>query len=108
VLPGVGFSLNVGCRPIVSNNPTASHIAIDFAWLAAGKIDASITLNNKPWDTAAGVLIAREAGALVLDADGTQHSQGARATVAVSPGIRDEIIDLLKASGAARGKELQA
>ncbi|MGH4022051.1 MAG: inositol monophosphatase family protein, partial [Pseudonocardiaceae bacterium] len=40
--------------------------AIDLAWTAQGRLDACIMLGNKPWDTSAGVLIAREAGARVL------------------------------------------
>jgi DDE_Tnp_1-associated/Inositol monophosphatase family len=34
--------------------------AIDLAWTAEGRLDACIQLGNKPWDTSAGVLIARE------------------------------------------------
>lgn len=37
--------------------------AIDLAWTAHGRLDACIMLGNKPWDTSAGVLIAREADA---------------------------------------------
>jgi myo-inositol-1(or 4)-monophosphatase len=44
--------------------------AIDLAWTAEGRLDACVMLGNKPWDTSAGVLIAREAGARVLDHDG--------------------------------------
>src|SRR5262249_20598128 len=35
--------------------------AIDLAWVADGKLDACVMLSNKPWDTSAGVIIAREA-----------------------------------------------
>jgi myo-inositol-1(or 4)-monophosphatase len=49
--------------------------AIDLAWTAEGRLDACIMLGNKPWDTSAGVLVAREAGARVLDHDGSEHSQ---------------------------------
>src|SRR5262249_1439804 len=45
--------------------------ATDLAWLAEGKTDVSVTLSNHPWDMAAGVAIAREAGATVLDIDGS-------------------------------------
>lgn len=48
--------------------------AIDLAWVAQGRTDASIALSNKPWDMAAGVIIAREAGARVVDADGSEHT----------------------------------
>ena len=43
--------------------------AVDLAWLAAGRVDAIAMLTDKPWDTAAGVVIASEAGAQVVDRD---------------------------------------
>ena len=61
--------------------------AIDLAWTAEGRLDACIMLGNKPWDTSAGVLIAREAGARVLDHDGSEHSQQSRSTIAVTPAL---------------------
>lgn len=69
--------------------------AIDLAWLAEGKVDASVTLSNRSWDVAAGVILAREAGATVVDHDGTTHTTDSSATIATSPGIRDELIALL-------------
>jgi myo-inositol-1(or 4)-monophosphatase len=59
-------------------------VALDLAWIADGKLDASIMFPNNPWDTAAGVLLAREAGATIIDADGTDHTYTSTATVAVS------------------------
>ncbi|MGW7261278.1 inositol monophosphatase family protein [Streptomyces sp. NPDC054834] len=69
--------------------------AIDLAWVAAGKLDASIAMSNHPWDMAAGTAIAREAGALVLDAEGAEHELLSSATVAVAPGLRGPVLDLL-------------
>jgi myo-inositol-1(or 4)-monophosphatase len=69
--------------------------AIDLAWLAEGKLDASMTLSNKPWDTAAGVAIAREAGAVVVDLDGSDHTSASAATIAVTPGVAGELLDLV-------------
>lgn len=37
--------------------------AIDLAWVADGKLDACLMLSNNPWGTAAGITMAREAGA---------------------------------------------
>lgn len=70
--------------------------AIDLAWLAAGKIDAVAMLANKPWDTAAGVVIAREAGARTVDLDGSPHRTDSQATIAISPGIFREMLSLLR------------
>ena len=69
--------------------------AIDLSWVAAGKLDACITMSNHPWDMAAGTAIAREAGALVIDAEGHDHGLLSPATVAVAPGLREPILQLL-------------
>ena len=69
--------------------------AIDLAWVASGKLDASVMLSNKPWDTAAGVLIAREAGARVTDLGGRNHDLTSTATIAAAPGISDHLLNAL-------------
>jgi len=69
--------------------------AIDLAWVAQGKLDASIILSNLPWDTMAGVLLVREAGGAVLDRDGSDHTVGSAVTVAVCPGLREHIMATL-------------
>lgn len=69
--------------------------ATDLAWVASGRLDASIILSNKPWDTAGGVLIAREAGAEVLDRNGVQHSLESDSVIAVAPQLASQLIQLL-------------
>ncbi|GAA4571409.1 inositol monophosphatase family protein [Planotetraspora kaengkrachanensis] len=69
--------------------------ALDLAWVAEGKTDACITLSNKPWDMAAGVAIAREAGSSVVDIDGSSHSMTATATIATSPKILADLLALI-------------
>lgn len=69
--------------------------AIDLAWVADGRIDANIMLSNNPWDTAAGVVIAREAGATVVDLDGSPHSMSAHATIAASPKLVADLVELI-------------
>lgn len=44
--------------------------ALDFCYLAAGRMDAYWEVALQPWDSAAGGLIAREAGAVVTAFDG--------------------------------------
>jgi myo-inositol-1(or 4)-monophosphatase len=70
--------------------------AIDLAWLAEGRLDASITFVNNPWDMTAGVILAREAGAQVIDRDGSQYTFDSTATIAVAPSLLDEITDLIQ------------
>ncbi|MET7667641.1 inositol monophosphatase family protein [Micromonospora luteifusca] len=72
--------------------------AIDLAWLAHGRIDGFIMLNNKPWDTVAGVVVAREAGAQVVDIDGTPHSLDAAATVGGNELLLPPILALVRQS----------
>lgn len=72
--------------------------AIDLAWVASGKLDASIAMSNHPWDMAAGVVIAREAGVHVTDADGLPHQVTSAATIAAAPGLAGEVLQLLQDS----------
>lgn len=44
--------------------------ALDFAWLAAGRIDAFWELGLAQWDFAAGALLVKEAGGVVTDLSG--------------------------------------
>ena len=41
--------------------------ALDLAWVAAGRYEGFWESNLKPWDTAAGCLLVREAGGFVTD-----------------------------------------
>ncbi len=43
--------------------------ALDLAWLAAGRFDGYWERGLQPWDIAAGIVIAREAGLVVQDLD---------------------------------------
>ncbi|MFF0722783.1 inositol monophosphatase family protein [Micromonospora sp. NPDC003816] len=66
--------------------------ALDLAWLAEGRLDAALTLSNHPWDMAAGVIIAREAGATVIDGNGARHDITSTTTLAVTPELTGSIL----------------
>ena len=70
--------------------------AIDLAWVAHGMLDATVILANRPWDTMAGVLLVREAGGVVLDQDGTDHTTDSAATIAFCPALRGPLMDALR------------
>ena len=70
--------------------------ATDLVWMAEGSVTASVMLSNKSWDTMAGVLIAREAGALILDMHGNEHTIDSDSTIAVLPQLADELLRLLR------------
>jgi myo-inositol-1(or 4)-monophosphatase len=62
--------------------------ALDLCWVAGGRVNAFYELGLQPWDLAAGVLIATEAGAgATTMADGT--------TVVAAPGLLEPLLQLL-------------
>nr|WP_037266368.1 inositol monophosphatase family protein [Kibdelosporangium aridum] len=69
--------------------------AIDMAWVAHGKLDATINLSNHPWDTMAGALLVREAGGVVVDHDGSDHTMNSAYTIALAPGVYTAIMTRL-------------
>jgi myo-inositol-1(or 4)-monophosphatase len=70
--------------------------ALDFALLAAGNVDAVVMLSNNVWDVAAGVAIAREAGALVLDRQCMSHNADSAETIGVVPPQAGPLLGLLR------------
>lgn len=73
--------------------------ALDLTWVAEGRIDATILLSNDPWDTSAGVLIARESGAEVVDGAGTLHSLRSTETIAAGEGVLSSVLEIVRQLG---------
>lgn len=69
--------------------------ALDLAWLATGRLNATLMLSNLPWDVTAGLLLVREAGGVVFDFDGTQHGEDSRFTLASAPGLAEAIREIV-------------
>jgi myo-inositol-1(or 4)-monophosphatase len=65
--------------------------ALDLAWLAAGRVDATVMLSNLPWDVTAGLLLVREAGGIVFDFDGSPHGTASRFTIASVPPLAERV-----------------
>ena len=72
--------------------------ALDLCHLAAGEVDAYWELDLSPWDFAAGVLIAREAGADVVLAPAAAAPD--RAVVGAHPSLMPAFLELLREAGA--------
>lgn len=70
--------------------------ALDLAWVAAGRLDAYWERELSPWDMAAGVLLVREAGGFVTDADGGDAMMTKGHIVAGNETMQREITRLLK------------
>ena len=63
--------------------------ALDLAWLACGRLNATLMLSNLPWDVTAGLLLVRESGGVAYDYDGSPHGTGSRYTLASVPSLAD-------------------
>lgn len=78
--------------------------ALDLCYVAAGRVDGFFELGLKPWDLAAGELIAREAGAICTDfVGGTAYLQSGNVIAANSKvlkgilaKVRDNANDAMK------------
>ena len=70
--------------------------ALNLCELAAGRLDAFVEQGLKPWDRAAGALIATEAGLVVTGLDGEPDE---RLVMAAHPAIAEEYFSLFRACG---------
>lgn len=70
---------------------------LDLCWVAAGRIDAYHEKPLKAWDCAAGGLIAREAGAVVTDAEGGKDFVFGNGILAANAPIHAALLKHLKA-----------
>jgi myo-inositol-1(or 4)-monophosphatase len=75
-------------------------IALDLCAVAAGRLDAYVDCSlsaHGPWDYLGGVLVCREAGAVVVDADGrelvtTDHAARRTPVAAATPALLEQAV----------------
>lgn len=89
------LAFHTGLAPHAQKVRMLGSAAADLALVADGTLDASITLGNRPWDMAAGAVIARAAGAIVMDADGSPYTLGSLATIAAAPGLAGSLLAII-------------
>jgi myo-inositol-1(or 4)-monophosphatase len=70
--------------------------ALDLAWVAAGRFDGFWEQKLKPWDLAPGILIAREAGAIVTDLDGGDGMLATGDIIAGPPGVVPLLLEVVR------------
>jgi len=70
----------------------AGSAALDLCYVACGRFDAFWEFNLNPWDTAAGVLIAGEAGGKVTDFSGGAFAIESREVLASNVLVHDEML----------------
>lgn len=73
--------------------------SVDLCSVACGRLDGYWERGLKPWDHAAGALVAREAGAVVADLDGGPPGPGC--LLAANPALWTPLAELLANAGAA-------
>jgi myo-inositol-1(or 4)-monophosphatase len=69
--------------------------ALDFAWVAAGRMDGFWEDDLDPWDSAAGILLVREAGGFVSDYRGSDRIFERREYIAASGAIHSRLQKLI-------------
>lgn len=75
----------------------AGSAALDLAYVAAGRFDGFWEFGLKPWDMAAGIVLAREAGAIVKDLDGSEDPLASGNIIAAAPKVLEKMLGRLEA-----------
>ena len=81
--------------PQVSGIRRFGSAALDLAWVAAGRMDGFWEEDLDIWDTAAGMLLVKEAGGFVTDYRGSDRSFERREYVAGSAAIHSKLQKLV-------------
>jgi len=109
-LVGTGFGYGANRRgrqaqvlpellPLVRDIRRNGVASLDLCWVACGRLDGYFEAGGQPWDVAAGLLIATEAGAVVSGLDGGPVTPDS--VVAATPGVAPALFELLIRAGAA-------
>jgi myo-inositol-1(or 4)-monophosphatase len=109
-LVGTGFAYSARRRtvqaalvakilPVVRDVRRIGSAAMDLCMVAAGRLDAYYEHGLHVWDSAAGALIAAEAGARVVLPEPGDPNSTAALVVAAAPGIADELLAALERFG---------
>jgi myo-inositol-1(or 4)-monophosphatase len=78
--------------------------ALDLCYVASGRLDGFWEQRLKPWDSAAGALIVREAGGHVTGMDGAAFSPMLGQVVASNGRIQDALLDVIRAFRSERSR----
>lgn len=69
---------------------------LDLAYAACGRLDGFFELGLKPWDTAAGIILVKEAGGKITNFDGKPFKCKYRTILATNGIIHQDLQDYLK------------
>ena len=82
----------------------AGAAALDLCFVAEGVFDCFWEKNLSPWDTAAGVAIAREAGAIATDMTGADFNPRAKSILCGAPSLHAETLTLMNQIAKRKGR----
>lgn len=105
-LTATGFSYNIAERApafalwqAFNNNAQGMRrggaAALDMVWVAAGRLDAYFERPINTWDIGAGVIIAREAGAIVTMMDGARYELLGREVCCTNGILHEQVVGLI-------------
>ncbi len=70
--------------------------ALDLAYVAAGRYEGFWERGLNPWDTAAGIILVREAGGIVSDISGGRFALDDKDLLATNERIHGAFVDLMR------------
>lgn len=73
--------------PLCVDMRRAGAASLDLAYVAAGRLDGFWEFGLSEWDTAAGILIVKEAGGFVGDIKGNPYQDKSKSILAANPGV---------------------
>ena len=109
-LVGTGFGYQASRRarqaavlphllPVVRDIRRNGVASLDLCWVACGRLEAYVEYGGQPWDVAAGLLVATEAGAAASGLDGGPPAPDS--VMVATPGVAAALLELLVKAGAA-------
>jgi myo-inositol-1(or 4)-monophosphatase len=72
--------------------------ALDLAYVAAGRLDGFWERDLSPWDTAAGILLVREAGGQVSTIKGNTYKFDGDGILAANLDLHTDLVKLLRSA----------
>lgn len=70
--------------------------ALDLCWVGAGRLEAHVECNLRPWDMAAGRLVLEEAGGRFSDFTGAPAGLAVDEVIASNGAVHDELVELFR------------
>ena len=76
----------------------AGSAALDLCHVGLGRLDGYWEMGLGDWDVAAGILVAREAGAVVSDFEASPDRFPVRRVAAAAPGLHPDLLAMIRAA----------